>query len=175
VRRVVPWLAAVAVLLALLPGLCTSEEDGPTTCQSLVLLPLPWGENADTWGYVTAFAAMLATFLGLRLLLGRSPGSPGSVREMADHDEQDDHDEIVHQSALQLWAAAQTDFDPYEVPPEEWRDPVPVRDADIATDTRLELDAVRDSLRRLDGTRLVLGEDGGTLSVTRVISEGGIP
>ena len=42
----------------------------------------------------------------------------------------DDHttDDIVHESALQLWAAAQTDFDPFEVPPEEWGpNVVPVR------------------------------------------------
>lgn len=82
---------------------------------------------------------------------------------------------MVHQSALQLWAAAQTDFDPYAVPPEEWRDPVPVTDADIATDTGLGIDAVRESLDRLDGRRLVVGRDGGTVSVTRMISEGGPP
>lgn len=76
-RRVIPWLAAIAVLVALLPAVCVSEEDGPTSCQSLVLLPLPWGENADTWGYAVAFAAMLATFLALRLLLGR-PSPPRS-------------------------------------------------------------------------------------------------
>jgi hypothetical protein len=68
-RRLVPWLGAIAVLIALLPAVCTSSEDGATTCQSLVLLPLPWGDSADTWGYVVAFAAMLATFLALRLLL----------------------------------------------------------------------------------------------------------
>lgn len=82
---------------------------------------------------------------------------------------------MVHQSALQLWAAAQTDFDPYAVPPEEWRDPVPVTDADIATDTGLGIDVVRESLDRLDGRRLVVGRDGGTVSVTRMISEGGPP
>jgi hypothetical protein len=84
-------------------------------------------------------------------------------------------DEIVYESALQLWAAAQTDFDPFQVPPAEWRDPVPVRDADIATDTRLDLETVRDALRRLDGTRLVLTDDGGNLSVSRMVSEGGLP
>jgi hypothetical protein len=68
---VVPWVAAVGVLVALLPATCVSQEGGPTSCQSLVLLPLPWGENADTWGYVVAFTSMLATFLALRLLLGR--------------------------------------------------------------------------------------------------------
>lgn len=68
-RRVVPWLAAIAVLVVLLPAVCVSQQDGPTTCQSLVMLPLPWGEDADTWGYVVAFGSMLATFLALRLLL----------------------------------------------------------------------------------------------------------
>ena len=77
-RRVLPWLAAVAVLVALLPAVCVSQEDGATSCQSLALLPLPWGENADTWGYVVAFAAMLATFVALRLVL-RSP--PASSRD----------------------------------------------------------------------------------------------
>ena len=170
-RRVIPWLAALVVLVVLLPGVCMSEEDGPTTCQSLVLLPLPWGENADTWGWAVAFGAMLATFLVLRLLLGQGPRT-GSVGPMADDTTRDD---IVHQSALQLWAAAQTDFDPFQVPPEEWRDPVPVRDADIAVDARLDLDDVRESLRRLDGRRLVVGRDGEQLSVTRMISEGGAP
>ena len=61
----------------------------------------------------------------------------------------DDHttDDIVHESALQLWAAAQTDFDPFEVPPEEWGpNVVPVRDADIAHDTHLDLAVVRESI-----------------------------
>lgn len=71
VRRVIPWLAAIVVLVALLPTLCVSQEGGATRCQSLALLPLPWGEHADTWGYVVAFAAMLATFVALRLLLRR--------------------------------------------------------------------------------------------------------
>ena len=81
-------------------------------------------------------------------------------------------DDMVHESALQLWAAAQTDFDPFEVPAEEWgADTVPVRDADIAHDTRLELDVVRDALRRLDGTRVVVRQDAGDLAVTRVIPD----
>lgn len=84
-------------------------------------------------------------------------------------------DDVVYESALQLWAAAQTDFDPYEVPPSEWTDPVPVRDEDIAVDTTLDVEVVRESLRRLDGTRLVVGTDAGTLSVTAPISEGGAP
>jgi hypothetical protein len=78
-------------------------------------------------------------------------------------------EEIVHQSAQQLWAAAQTDFDPYEVPPSEWKDPVPVTEADIAADTRLDLDTVRTCLRRLDGGRLVVRDDGGTLTVTSIV------
>jgi hypothetical protein len=81
-------------------------------------------------------------------------------------------DDMVAESALQLWSAAQTDFDPFQVPPEEWPDhPVPVRDADIAVDTRLEVDDVRASLRRLDGVKVVLGHDAGTTSVLRVIPE----
>lgn len=85
-------------------------------------------------------------------------------------------DDVVYESALQLWAAAQTDFDPYQVPPSAWGPAVvPIMDADIATDTRLDVDAVRDSLRRLDGTRLVIGEVSGTMSVKAPISEGGPP
>jgi hypothetical protein len=81
-------------------------------------------------------------------------------------------DDIVAQSALQLWAAAQTDFDPFEVPSEEWPDhPVPVRDADIAVDARLEVDDVRSALARLDGVKVVVGRDGGTWSVLRVVPE----
>ena len=71
-RRVVPWAAAIGVLVALLPAVCVSSEDGPTRCRSLALVPLPWGENADAWAHVVAFGAMLATFLALRLLLGRT-------------------------------------------------------------------------------------------------------
>lgn len=82
------------------------------------------------------------------------------------------HDEIVAESALQLWAAAQTDFDPFEVPSEEWPDEaVPVRDADIAVDTRLDLDDVRSALGRLDGVKVVLGREAGTVSVLRVVAE----
>lgn len=84
-------------------------------------------------------------------------------------------DEVVYQSALQLWAAAQTDFDPYEVPPEEWSPAVPIRDADIVVDTHLDLEVVRESLRRLDGDRLVLAEEAGTVSVASLVSEGGAP
>ena len=84
-------------------------------------------------------------------------------------------DDVVHQAALQLWAAAQTDFDPYEVPPDEWRTPVVIRDADIAIDTGLDVEAVRESLRRLDGTRLVVGHDAGNVSVTSLITDGSAP
>ena len=81
-------------------------------------------------------------------------------------------DDMVAESALQLWSAAQTDFDPFEVPSEDWPDnPVPVRDADIAVDARLEVDDVRASLRRLDGVKVVVGHDAGSTSVLRVIPE----
>ena len=89
---------------------------------------------------------------------------------------QDTIDDMVREAALQLWAAAQTDFDPFAVPPEEWADdPVPVRDADIAVDTHLDVEDVRAALQRLDGSRLVLGRDGGTLSVRRIIPDDGPP
>ena len=81
--------------------------------------------------------------------------------------------DIVYESALQLWAAAQTDFDAYQVPPAEWTDAVPVRDVDIATDTMLDLESVRTQLRDLDGRRLVVGDDAGTLSVKAPIPEEG--
>lgn len=81
-------------------------------------------------------------------------------------------DDMVAESALQLWAAAQTDFDPFEIDSREWPETaVPVRDADIAVDTRLELHDVRASLGRLDRVRLVVGRDAGTLSVLRVLPE----
>ena len=39
-------------------------------------------------------------------------------------------DDMVAEAALQLWSAAQTDFDPFEVPSEQWPEQaVPVRDA----------------------------------------------
>ena len=56
-------------------------------------------------------------------------------------------DDMVAESALQLWSAAQTDFDPFEV------------------------DDVRDSLERLDGVKVVVGREAGTCSVLRVIPE----
>jgi hypothetical protein len=81
-------------------------------------------------------------------------------------------DDIVAASALQLWAAAQTDFDPFEVPSPDWpASAVPVRDADIAVDTHLDVDDVRASLERLDGVKDVLGRDAGTVSVVRVVPE----
>ena len=79
--------------------------------------------------------------------------------------------DIVYQSALQLWAAAQTDFDPYQVPPAEWTDPVPVRDADIAVDSGLDIDVVRAALRELDGRRLVVEDDDGRLVVRAPVPE----
>ncbi|KQV65049.1 hypothetical protein ASC64_15265 [Nocardioides sp. Root122] len=81
-------------------------------------------------------------------------------------------DDIVAESSLQLWAAAQTDFDPLQVPSAEWPDrTVPVRDADIAVDTRLEVDEVRASLGRLDGVKVVVAREAGTWSVVRVVPE----
>ena len=81
-------------------------------------------------------------------------------------------DDMVAEAALQLWSAAQTDFDPFEVPSQEWpEDAVPVRDADIAVDTRLDVDDVRAALERLDGRKLVLARDAGTVIVVRVLPE----
>lgn len=81
-------------------------------------------------------------------------------------------DDMVAESALQLWSAAQTDFDPFEVASEDWpTSAVPVRDADIAVDTRLEVEDVRAALERLDGVRLVVGREAGTCSVLRVVPE----
>ena len=93
----------------------------------------------------------------------------GNVVKMPDDRTTDD---MVHESALQLWAAAQTDFDPFEVAPEEWGpNVVAIRDADVAHDTRLDLDVVRESLARLDGTRLVVALDAGDLTVRSVIPD----
>lgn len=81
-------------------------------------------------------------------------------------------DDMVAESALQLWSAAQTDFDPFEVPSEEWPDStVPVRDADLAVDTRLEVEDVRAALGRLDGVKVVVGRDAGSWSILRVIPQ----
>ena len=73
-RKIVPWLAAVLVLVALWPTLCMSSEGGPTTCRSMVM-PLPWGESADTWGMVVALAAAVLTYVGLRRMLRRRHGA----------------------------------------------------------------------------------------------------
>ena len=79
-------------------------------------------------------------------------------------------DDIVAESALQLWSAAQTDFDPFELDSSDWPETVvPVRDADIAVDTRLEVDDVRAALERLDGVKVVVGREAGTVSVLRVV------
>ena len=79
-------------------------------------------------------------------------------------------DDMVAESALQLWSAAQIDFDPFQVPSSEWPETaVPVRDADIAVDARLEVEEVRAALERLDGVKVVVGREAGTLSVLRVI------
>lgn len=81
-------------------------------------------------------------------------------------------DDMVAESALQLWSAAQTDFDPFEVPSQDWpATAVPVRDVDIAVDTHLEVDDVRASLERLDGVAVVLGREAGTVSVLRVVPQ----
>lgn len=92
---------------------------------------------------------------------------------MPSHDTTDETvDDMVAESALQLWSAAQTDFDPFEVDSAQWPDTaVPVRDADIAVDTRLEVDDVRASLERLDGVKVVVGREAGTFSVLRVVPE----
>lgn len=95
----------------------------------------------------------------------------GTTRSMGEEISKRD---VVYESALQLWAAAQTNFDPYQVPPAEWGDGVvAVRDVDIATDAKLDLETVRAGLRDLDGRRLVIGYDAGTLSVKAPIPEDG--
>lgn len=73
-RAAAPWIAGVVVLVALWPALCVSSEDGPTSCQSAVTLPLPWGESADTWGMVVAVAAAALTYLVVRRLTRRTGG-----------------------------------------------------------------------------------------------------
>jgi len=67
-RSLGPWIAGVVVLVALWPALCVSEEGGATRCQS-VLLPLPWGESADSWGMVAAVGGALLVFFAVRHLL----------------------------------------------------------------------------------------------------------
>jgi hypothetical protein len=75
-RRLIPWVAAVFVALVLWPTVCVSTEGGPTTCQSAVLLPLPWGDNADSWGIAVALGAALVTYIILHKLLRRRPKTP---------------------------------------------------------------------------------------------------
>ena len=60
----------------------------------------------------------------------------------------------------------------FAVDSREWPEvQVPVWDADIATDTRLDLETVRAALGRLDGTRLVVDRTGDTWAVRSVIPE----
>ncbi|QNN53700.1 hypothetical protein [Nocardioides mesophilus] len=68
-RTLAPWTAATIVLVAFWPAVCMSAEGGPTTCQSAVLLPLPWGDSADTWGMAVPVVAALLTYFALRKLL----------------------------------------------------------------------------------------------------------
>ena len=75
VRRLSPWVAAAMVLIALWPTVCMSAEGGPTTCQSAVFLPLPWGDSADTWGMVAAVGAAVVTYFALRRLLRKRPAA----------------------------------------------------------------------------------------------------
>ncbi|MFL6179249.1 MAG: hypothetical protein ACJ74E_05285 [Actinomycetes bacterium] len=75
-RRLIPWVAAVLAVVALWPTVCMSAEGGPTTCQSAVLLPLPWGDNADSWGMVVAIGAALVTYVVLHRLLRQRPKTP---------------------------------------------------------------------------------------------------
>ncbi|WP_341231250.1 hypothetical protein [Nocardioides salarius] len=74
-RKFGPWVAGAVVLVALWPVVCVSSEDGPTSCRS-VLVALPWGDSADSWGMVVAAAAAALTFVVVRRLLGA-----GSSRE----------------------------------------------------------------------------------------------
>jgi hypothetical protein len=71
-RTLGPWIAGFIVLVALWPTLCMSSEDGPTSCQSAVFLPLPWGESADTWGMGVAVAAAVLAYFAVRYLLRRT-------------------------------------------------------------------------------------------------------
>lgn len=122
-----------------------------------------------TWGIATAaIASAHGGTVRDDQAHGGERGPAGYDRSMAEETFERD---VVHESALQLWAAAQTDFDPFQVPPAEWRDAVPVRDVDIAVDCRLELEVVRERLRDLDGERLVIGHDAGNLSVVAPIPE----
>ncbi len=68
-RRLTSWVAAIVVFLALWPTLCVSSEDEATTCKSALLLPLPWGESADTWGMLAAVVASAATFILIQRLM----------------------------------------------------------------------------------------------------------
>lgn len=76
-RTLGPWITGFIVLIALWPTLCMSAEGGPTSCQSAVLLPLPWGESADTWGMGVALAAGVLAYFAVRYLLRRT-GHHGS-------------------------------------------------------------------------------------------------
>ena len=97
-----------------------------------------------------------------------------STEDPRDDPGADTADNMVAEAALQLWAAAQTDFDPFQVPPQEWPDdPVRIRDVDIAYDTHLDIEVVHAALDRLDGVKLVVDRDAGNLSVKRVIPEPG--
>ena len=68
-RGLLAGAAAAVVLVLLWPVVCMSSEGGPTSCSSLVL-PLPWGESADTWGMLAALGAAALTFAVVWLLLG---------------------------------------------------------------------------------------------------------
>jgi protein-S-isoprenylcysteine O-methyltransferase Ste14 len=71
-RSLAPWIIGFVVLVVLWPTVCASSEGGATTCQSAVLLPLPWGESADSWGMIVAIGAAAIAYFAVRYVLRRN-------------------------------------------------------------------------------------------------------
>jgi hypothetical protein len=68
---VVPWVTAVMILVALWPTLCMSGGRRADHLPERGFLPLPWGESADTRGWLVAIVAAMITFIVLRIALRR--------------------------------------------------------------------------------------------------------
>jgi len=59
---------ALAALVGLMPIFCSGSEGGPTTCQNLVFIDLPWAGDSDERSILLAFTVAIGVFLLLWLL-----------------------------------------------------------------------------------------------------------
>ena len=74
--------------------------------------------------------------------------------------------ELIYTAAVRIWQETQGVDDPSATPPVDWAGAVhSVIDQAIAHDTGLDIDVVRQWLHQFDGSRLVIGYYGDTVTV----------